>query len=122
MPRALLDVPSSDLLAWLQARGQPAMRARQLRRWVVAGGAEAFDGMTDVPRDLRRALAEDFVPLGTRVARHLEAADGTHKLLLRLADDRLIECVLIQVDDCRTACVSTQVCCGMGCVFCASGL
>jgi 23S rRNA (adenine2503-C2)-methyltransferase len=122
MPRALLDVPYPELLAWLRAQGQPAMRARQLRRWVVAGGAESFDGMTDVPRDLRRTLAEEFVPLGTQVARHLEAADGTHKLLLRLADDRLIECVLIQEADRRTACISTQVGCGMGCVFCASGL
>src|SRR5262249_12351042 len=48
--------------------------------------------------------------------------DGTHKLLLRLRDDRLIECVLIQEDSRRTACISTQVGCGMGCVFCASGL
>jgi 23S rRNA (adenine2503-C2)-methyltransferase len=56
------------------------------------------------------------------VARHLEAADGTHKLLLRLTDDRLIECVLIQEEGRRTACISTQVGCGMGCVFCASGL
>ncbi len=119
---ALLDVPAADLLAWLKAHGQPPMRARQLRHWVIGRGAESFDVMTDVPRDLRQALAGEFAPLGTRVARHLEAADGTHKLLLRLKDARLIECVLIQEDDRRTACVSTQVGCGMGCVFCASGL
>jgi 23S rRNA (adenine2503-C2)-methyltransferase len=60
--------------------------------------------------------------LGTRVVRHLEAADHTHKLLLELTDHRLVECVLIQQDGRRTACISTQVGCGMGCVFCASGL
>src|SRR5262249_14435048 len=81
-----------------------------------------FEVMSDVPLALRQALAEKFVPLGTRVARHLEAPDGTHKLLLRLADDQLIECVLIQEDDRRTACISTQVGCGMGCVFCSSAL
>ena len=54
--------------------------------------------------------------------RHQAATDGTHKLLLRLPDGRQIECVLIQDGDRRTACISTQVGCGMGCVFCASGL
>jgi 23S rRNA (adenine2503-C2)-methyltransferase len=122
MARALLDVAPADLLAWLKAHGQPAMRARQVRRWILVGRAESFDDMTDLPRDLRQALAEDFLPLGTRVARHLEAADGTHKLLLGLADERLVECVLIQEESRRTACISTQVGCGMGCVFCASGL
>jgi 23S rRNA (adenine2503-C2)-methyltransferase len=120
--RALLDLTTEELLAWLQARGQPSMRARQLRRWIVAGRAETFDQMTDLPRDLRQALAAEFVPLGTRIAHHAEAADGTHKLVLRLADNQSIECVLIQEDQRRTACISTQVGCGMGCVFCASGL
>jgi 23S rRNA (adenine2503-C2)-methyltransferase len=122
MQRALLDLTPEELGAWLKAHGQPAMRARQIRRWLVERGAESFEEMTDLPRDLRRDLAEDFVPLGTRVARHLEADDGTHKLLLRLADDQLIECVLIQEDGRRTACISTQVGCAMACVFCASGL
>src|SRR5207248_1732581 len=59
---------------------------------------------------------------GTTVEKHLVAADDTHKLLLRLHDGKHIESVLIQDDGRATACVSTQVGCGMGCVFCASGL
>jgi 23S rRNA (adenine2503-C2)-methyltransferase len=98
------------------------MRARQLHRWIFAGRAEAFEQMTDLPRPLRESLAAEFAVLGTRVARHLQASDGTHKLLLRFDDDELIECVLIQEADRHTACISTQVGCGMGCVFCASGL
>ena len=78
--------------------------------------------MTDLPLSLRRELAAAFVPLGSEIARHQESADGTHKLLLRLHDGQLVECVLIQENDRRTACISTQVGCGMGCVFCASGL
>lgn len=120
--RPLLDVPRAELVRWLAERGQPAMRVRQLRRWVVAGRAESFAAMTDLPKDLRAALDEAFVPLGSRVAVHAEAADGTHKLLLGLADGQRVECVLIQEADRHTACVSTQVGCGMGCVFCASGL
>jgi 23S rRNA (adenine2503-C2)-methyltransferase len=78
--------------------------------------------MSDLPRDLRTELANHFTPLGTRIERHLVATDETHKLLLRLPDERMIECVLIQEAPRRTACISTQVGCGMGCVFCASGL
>jgi 23S rRNA (adenine2503-C2)-methyltransferase len=120
--RAFLDLSRDEVLAWMRARGEAPMRARQVRRWLVAGRAETFDEMTDLPLALRRALAEEFLPLGTSIARHLEAQDGTHKLLLRLHDGQLIECVLLQEADRHTVCISTQVGCGMGCVFCASGL
>jgi 23S rRNA (adenine2503-C2)-methyltransferase len=120
--RAILELSHDELLDWLKSQGQPPLRARQIQRWIVAGRAESFEQMTDLPRDLRQALAREFVPLGTRIARHLEARDCTHKLLLRLHDEQLIECVLLQEDGRHTACISTQVGCGMGCVFCASGL
>jgi len=119
---ALLDLAPEELRTWFAERGEPTMRARQVRRWILTAGAESFDQMTDLPKALRQELTCALVPLGTRVARHLEAADQTHKLLLQLHDERLIECVLIQEDNRRTACISTQVGCGMGCVFCASGL
>ncbi|MBX9627724.1 MAG: hypothetical protein K2X82_28250, partial [Gemmataceae bacterium] len=118
----VLDVPAEGFRAWLAERGQPPMRAAQVRRQVLANRAESFDAMTDLPKGLRAELAGSFAVFGTRVERHQEAADGTHKLVLRLADDRMIECVLIRDDGRATACVSTQVGCGMGCVFCASGL
>ena len=119
---ALLDLGPAELRSWLEAHGQPPMRARQLRRWLVADRAESFERMTDLPHTLRQSLADEFVVLGTRIAHHLQACDGTHKLLLRLKDEELIECVLIQEAGRHTACISTQVGCGMGCVFCASGL
>jgi 23S rRNA (adenine2503-C2)-methyltransferase len=120
--RAWLDVPPDEIQAWLHAHGQPPLRARQVRRWIVPGRAESFAQMTDLPRDLRSALAAEFEPLGTRIVHHAAADDGTHKLVLRLHDRQLIECVLIPDRERRTACISTQVGCGMGCVFCASGL
>lgn len=120
--RALLDVGRAELLEWLCDHGQPPMRARQLRRWILTGRAESFEQMTDLPLGLRQDLGADFVPLSTSIAHQQAARDGTHKLLLRLSDGRHIECVLIKENDRRTACISTQVGCGMGCVFCASGL
>jgi 23S rRNA (adenine2503-C2)-methyltransferase len=120
--RALLELGPEELRSWLEAHGQPPMRARQLRRWVFADRAESFDQMTDLPRTLRQCLAHDFVVLGTHIAHHRQASDDTHKLLLRLQDEQLIECVLLEEAGRHTACISTQVGCGMGCVFCASGL
>jgi 23S rRNA (adenine2503-C2)-methyltransferase len=120
--RGILDLSAEELADWFADHGQPRLRARQVRRWLIVAGAQSFEDMTDLPKTLRQELAEFFVPLETRIERHLQAADGTHKLLLRLRDEQLIECVLIQENRRRTACISTQVGCGMGCVFCASGL
>jgi 23S rRNA (adenine2503-C2)-methyltransferase len=121
-PRGLLAVPAEEFLAWLRTHDQPPMRARQVRRWIVAAGATAFEQMTDLPLRLRQELAREFVPLATTVHRHLISTDGTEKLLLRTRDGNLVECVLLKEADRRTVCVSTQVGCGMGCVFCASGI
>src|SRR5260370_39889 len=118
----LLDLGPDELRTWLEAHGEPAMRGRQLRRWIFAGRAESFEHMSDLPQALRQALSAEFTLFSSRIARHLQASDGTHKLLLRLHDDELIECVLLQEAGRHTACISTQVGCGMGCVFCASGL
>src|SRR5262249_44714420 len=120
-PRSILDAGSA-LVDWLATRGQPPLRAKQIRRWIVAGRAESFDAMSDLPLTLRAELAADWSPFGSQITRHLSSSDGTQKLLLRLHDGGLIECVLIPETDRRTACISTQVGCGMGCVFCASGL
>jgi len=118
----LLDSPKEYLAAWLAKRGLPAYRSAQIRQWLFAGRAESFDDMTDLPVALRRELADEFSLFATRVARHQTSGDGTEKLLLELADGQRIECVLLREGTRRTICISTQVGCAMGCVFCASGL
>src|SRR5262249_29985576 len=120
--RAVLELANDELVTWLRAHCQPPLRARQIRRWILAGRAESFDAMSDLPHELRQALAKEFTPLGTRIDRHQVARDGTHKLLLRLHYDQFVECALLQEDGRHTACISTQVGWGMGCFFCASGL
>ncbi len=120
--RAFLDVPDDELKSWLAQQGQPPMRARQIRRWLLQARAETFEQMTDLPQALRLELPRTYSLFGTRIDRALHATDGTNKLLLRLDDENLIECVLLHEEDRHTACISTQVGCGMGCVFCASGL
>lgn len=93
-----------------------------MHRWLFAARTTSFEQMTDLPHGLRNELAHSFHPLGTTVVRHLKSSDGTEKLLLRLVDEHVVECVLMREADRRTVCVSTQVGCGMGCVFCASGI
>ena len=111
------------LRAWFAARDLPGYRAAQLRRWMFETPVAGFEQMTDLPKPLRSQLAEEFRLWTTRVAASRRADDGTEKLLLELSDGQRIECVLLRDDkQNRTACISTQVGCAMGCVFCASGL
>ena len=118
----LLDPAATDLQAWILEHGYPAYRERQIRSWVFVKRAADFGEMTDLPAQLRRELAEDFRIETTDVVRHSAADDGTEKLLLQLAGAGRIECVLLRDGARRSVCVSTQVGCAMGCVFCASGL
>src|SRR5262245_37617189 len=121
--RHLLDPESwKSLKAWLAQRGQPAFRAAQIRKWVFEGRADSFEVMSDLPKALRAELAADYQVWTTKVVRQLQSAGGTEKLLLELADGGRIECVLLRDGERRSICISTQVGCAMGCVFCARGL
>lgn len=121
--RPLCDLSAEELRGWCAGRGEPEYRAAQIRRWLFAKRAETFEAMADLPRALRAALAGEFgSPLSSKVIRHQIAHDRTEKLLLELADGSTVECVLMREPRRRTVCISTQVGCAMGCVFCASGL
>ncbi len=120
--RHLLDLTADELRAWLTERGLPTYRAAQIRKWLFQTQARSFDEMTDLPKGVRAALAEDFTFWSSKIVTHRTADDGTEKLLIEWPDRQRIECVLIREGDRRTICVSTQVGCAMGCVFCASGL
>lgn len=120
--RHLLDPDSTALKSWLAERGHPAYRAAQIRKWVFERRALSFADMSDLPKKLREELAADWQIWATTVARHHQSQDGTEKLVLELADGGQIECVLLRDGDRRSICISSQVGCAMGCVFCASGL
>jgi 23S rRNA (adenine2503-C2)-methyltransferase len=126
-------------------RGEPAFRADQIFRWIHGQGVFEPERMTNLSRPLKEWLTElgPLCPLEELKAQR--STDGTRKLLLRLKDGLAIECVLIpqgaggdddsaegddededrpqghETDKPLTLCVSTQVGCAMGCVFCASG-
>ncbi len=122
MKSPVLSIGPTALAAWCERHAQPRYRAKQILAWVLERRARDFAEMTDLPRSLRATLAEQLTVLGSEVETVRETADHTRKLLVRLADAQAVECVLMTEADRRTVCVSTQVGCGMGCVFCASGL
>ena len=78
--------------------------------------------MSNLPKQLRERLSAHFRIWQSKVAQTHTAADKTEKLLVELSDGHRIECVLIREASRRTICISTQVGCAMGCVFCASGI
>jgi 23S rRNA (adenine2503-C2)-methyltransferase len=120
--KALLDLAAGELEQWVAEAGHPPFRARQIRQWLFGGRATAFADMTDLPQEFRHELQGTFRLWTTEIVSHRSAPDGTEKLLLQLEDGGQIECVLLRDGARRSICISTQVGCAMGCVFCASGL
>jgi 23S rRNA (adenine2503-C2)-methyltransferase len=120
--RMVADLSREQLAQWCSDRGESAYRADQIRRWLFGKRVNDFDSMHDLPARLRAQLSEQFELFASVVVEHQVAEDRTEKLLLRHADGEHTECVLMRETNRRTVCISTQVGCAMGCVFCASGL
>ncbi|MGN6133103.1 MAG: 23S rRNA (adenine(2503)-C(2))-methyltransferase RlmN [Aureliella sp.] len=118
----LLNLSQDELANWLAEQGLPAFRLRQILSWIYERRAESFDAMSDLPKSLRELLGKSFRLWTATIATHQQADDGTEKLLVQLADGGRVECVLLRDGLRRSICVSSQVGCAMGCVFCASGL
>jgi 23S rRNA (adenine2503-C2)-methyltransferase len=128
MNATLYDLDTAGLRERMAAWGEPAYRARQVWAQVYGRLAASYEEMSDLPASLRQRLAEELpFPIAEPV--QLQRADDglTRKALLHLADGKLVETVLMQYErdeDGRarnTVCISTQVGCAMGCVFCATG-
>ncbi len=121
----LLDLAPDDALAvlgaWLDARGEPAYRAAQIVARLWLRPVKGFDDMTELPKSLREALAQDFGMPRMELTTRQSSTDGTEKFLYRLADGQLIETVAIPDGDRLTLCISSQAGCALQCAFCATG-
>jgi len=120
--KLLPDLTLSELEETLRDWGEPRYRASQIWDWLYKQAASDFQQMTNLPKSLRERLQKQFVldpfiPIGD-----ITSSDGqTRKLALRLPDDEIIEAVWMRYERRRSVCISTQVGCGMGCTFCATG-
>ena len=120
--QSLFDLTPDSLRELLSSWSEPAYRSSQILEWAFQRAASAYEQMSNLPRPLRGRLESELPHYQSTVAAQQESRDGTIKRLLRWPDGTTTECVLIPDDDRRTACISTQVGCPAGCVFCASGL
>jgi 23S rRNA (adenine2503-C2)-methyltransferase len=111
-----------EIKALLSEWGEQSFRAKQVWDWLYNQRVDTFEAMSNLPKSLREKLQANTT-LGTlEVALEQTSKDGTRKRLYKLADGQLIESVLMPYDDHRrTACISSQAGCAMGCVFCATG-
>ncbi len=117
----LTGMTCAELQAWMEERGFPAFRGKQVFRWIHQGAD--FDGMTNLPREMREKLKESCVAQPTAIQLHrVSKLDGTVKFLYSLRDGNCVEGVLMRYKYGVSLCVSTQVGCRMGCRFCASTL
>ncbi len=118
----LKDYTLEQLQDFVGRLGLPSFRAVQIFSWLYRPGITGFSQMTDISKDLRTALDEKAVISRLSPDREEVSRDGTRKFAFRLADDALIESVLIPEEERHTLCVSSQVGCAMGCKFCLTGL
>ncbi|MBI2060559.1 MAG: 23S rRNA (adenine(2503)-C(2))-methyltransferase RlmN [Nitrospirae bacterium] len=137
----ILDLGMEELTAALASLGQPAYRARQVWQWIYARGARRFEEMSNLPASFRESLDAAYRIQRLKVREKRVASDGTVKWLLELTDGEAIESVCIPEEDRspasllpaggerspdreprRTLCLSSQVGCAFGCVFCRTGL
>ncbi len=109
----------AQLEEFLVELGEKPYTAKQLREWLFKG--VRFDEMTNLKKTLREKLNTYAFEGYAQVSERNVSADGTIKYLLSLPEGGLVECVSMQYHHGRTLCVSTQLGCRMGCVFCASG-
>ncbi len=96
-------------------------RKRQIAAWLYRKGARDFDEMTDLPRALRRELAQNWRIAEFELIQAFPSADGSVKYLFTLLDGKQTEAVYLPYKDRKTVCLSSQVGCPVGCTFCATG-
>ncbi len=114
----ILNFTRDDLAEWFDNNGIRPFRAGQIFKWLYIQQADAFEQMTDLSKDLRKKLEDNFYIQRLIMDEKLTSVDRTEKFLYRLFDGQHIESVLIPEKDHFTLCVSSQVGCVQNCQFC----
>ncbi len=121
--RDILSMSYSEILDVLTDMGEPRLREKQIYTWLHYCLVSSFDEMTNISKNLRQKLNDNFVIFNTAIEKKLISEyDCTQKYLFKLHDGECVESVLMKYKYGYSICVSTQVGCRMGCKFCASTL
>jgi 23S rRNA (adenine2503-C2)-methyltransferase len=110
-----------ELNSYFETLGEKKFRAKQVYEWLWLKQAQQFDAMTNLSKELRAKLADNFSLPALTVDATQYSADGTVKSRFKTHDGHLVEGVLIPTEERKTACVSSQIGCSLSCKFCATG-
>lgn len=119
--KELIGLSQEELVAEMINIGEKSFRAKQIWQWIYFQGKKTFDEMTNISKELRLKLAQNFTITRPKVVAEQISKDKTHKWLLEFTDGERVEMVYIPEEDRGTVCLSTQVGCAMGCKFCHTG-
>lgn len=123
MKKDIKSLSLEELSAQIKDLGLPKFRAGQIFEWLHKYGVSSFDEMTNLSKELRASLSNDFYIADCIIEeKYISSIDSTVKYLFRLNDGEYIESVIMKYKYGYTICVSSQVGCKMGCKFCASTL
>jgi 23S rRNA (adenine2503-C2)-methyltransferase len=117
----LKSLSKDDVESFIKDAGLPSFRSRQILHWIYGRYAQSLEEITELSKKLREELAERAYISNLTLLNRLTSHDGTEKFLFGLEDGETIESVLIPDEERLTLCISSQVGCAMGCVFCLTG-
>jgi 23S rRNA (adenine2503-C2)-methyltransferase len=117
----LLNFDPEGMSEYIASLQEKPFRAQQLMRWVHQRGEADIAQMSDLAKTFRATLAEKACVSALPVISDQQAADGTRKWLLDVADGNAVEMVYIPEDDRGTLCISSQAGCAVNCSFCSTG-
>lgn len=111
-----------ELQEWAVEQGESAFRGGQIFDWLYVKRVDSFEQMSNLSKELRQKLDDQFSFVTLNEITKFESKDGTVKFLFGLHDDHAIETVVMKHNYGNSICVTTQVGCRVGCTFCASTL
>lgn len=120
-PKNIRTLSQKDIEAYFDEMGEKKFRAKQVYEWIWTKQAQSIDAMTNLSKELRARLKEDFTLPALTVDATQYSADGTVKTRFKTWDGHFVEGVLIPTETRFTACVSSQIGCSLSCKFCATG-
>jgi len=103
------------------SRHLPKYRATQLAEWIYQKDAFSWEEVSTLPQPLRDVLSQEYGLHSIQLEKKKASEDGSVKFLFQVDGGDYIEAVLIPTPKRKTLCISTQVGCAVGCIFCASG-
>ena len=121
MKNDIYNYTLEELSEYFKTIGEKPFRATQVFEWLYRNRVTSFKDMTNISQKLITKLEDEFGIKQLEIVTKQVSKDGTTKYLFRLEDNKLIETVLMRHNYGNSVCVTSEVGCNMGCVFCASG-